>query len=202
MNDVAPDVGLIVGNQQIFKAGRLVEFLPMWREITSDLNILQYVHGVKISFIEGIVPRQQAYRPSVFNDQQHEIVQNEIQSLLLKGVLRESHSETGQFVSTIFLRPKNDGSFRMILNLKQFNEWVEYHHFKMDTLDTVTRMMKPGCFMASVDLKDAYYTVPIHSDHQKYLKFMFNGTLYQYTCLPNGLSSAPRIFTKLLKVVL
>ena len=201
LNDVAPDVGLIVGNQQIFKAGRLVEFLPMWREITSDLNILQYVHGVKISFIEGIVPRQQPYLPSVFNGQQHEIVQNEIQSLLLKGVLRESHSETGEFVSTIFLRPKNDGSFRMILNLKQFNEWVEYHHFKMDTLDTVTRMMKPGCFMASVDLKDAYYTVPIHSDHQKYLKFMFNGTLYQYTCLPNGLSSAPRIFTKLLKPV-
>jgi len=30
---------------------------------------------------------------------------------------------------------------------------------------------------------------------------MFNGTLYQYTYLPNGLSSAPRIFTKLLKPV-
>ena len=201
LNDFAPDVGLIVGNQPIFKAGRLVEFIPKWREITSDPNLLQYVQGVKISFIEGIVPRQQTYRPSVFNGQQHEIVQNEIQSLLSKEVLRESHSETGEFVSTIFLRPKNDGSFRMILNLKQFNESVEYHHFKMDTLETVTRMMKPGCFMASVDLKDAYYTVPIHSDHQKYLKFMFNGTLYQYTCLPNGLSSAPRIFTKLLKPV-
>ena len=173
----------------------------MWREITSDPNILQYVQGVKISFIEGIAPRQQTYRPTVFNVQQHEIVKNEIQSLLFKGVLKESHPETGEFVSTIFLRPKNDGSFRMILNLKQFNESVEYHHFKMDTLETVTRMMKPGCFMASVDLKDAYYTVPIHSVHQKYLKFMFNGTLYQYTCLPNGWSSAPRIFTKLLKPV-
>ena len=62
-------------------------------------------------------------------------------------------------------------------------------------------MMKPGCFMASVDLENAYYTMPIHSVHQKYLKFMFNGTLYQYTCLPNGLSSAPRIFIKLLKPV-
>ena len=178
-----------------------MEFIPKWREITSDPNILQYVQGVKISFIKGIVPCQPAYRPSVFNTQQSEIVQNEIQSLLLKGVLKESHSETGEFVSTIFLRPKHDGSFRMILNLKQFNESVEYHHFKMDTLETVIRMMRPGCFMASVDLKDAYYTVPIHSDHQKYLKFVFNGTLYQYTCLPNGLSSAPRIFTKLLKPV-
>ena len=155
------DIGLIVGNQL---DNRLVEFIPKWREITSDPNLLQYVQGVEISFIEGIVPRQQTYRPSVFNGQQHEIVQNEIQSLLSKGVLRESHSETGEFVSTIFLRHKNDGSFRMILNLKQFNESVEYHHFKMDTLETVTRMMKPGCFMASVDLKDAYYTVPIHSD--------------------------------------
>ena len=41
----------------------------------------------------------------------------------------------------------------------------------------------------------------MHPEHRKYLKFLFNGTLYQYTCLPNGLSSAPRIFTKLLKPV-
>ena len=122
LNDFPPDVGLTVGYQPVFKAGRLVEFIPMWREIMSDLNVLQYVQGVKISFIEGIVPRQQAYRQSVFNGQQHEIVQNEIQSLLLKGVLRESHSETGEFVSTIFLRPNNDGSFRMILNLRQFRD--------------------------------------------------------------------------------
>ena len=75
----------------ISRSLKRVEFIPMWREITSDPNILQYVQGVKMSFIEGIVPGQQAYRPSVFNGQQHEIVQNEIQSLLLQGVLRESH---------------------------------------------------------------------------------------------------------------
>lgn len=50
----------------------------------------------------------------------------------------------------------------MILNLQDFNEFVQYHHFKMDTLETAVKMTKPGCFMASIDLKDAYYTVPIY----------------------------------------
>lgn len=87
----------------------------------------------------------------------------------------------------------------MILNLKEFNKSVEHHHFKMDTLDTVTKMIKPGCYVASVDLKDAYYTVPIQEDHQNFLKFGYKVCLYKYTCLPNGLSSAPRIFTKMIK---
>ncbi|XP_077991021.1 uncharacterized protein LOC144445357 [Glandiceps talaboti] len=66
----------------------------------------------------------------------------------------------------------------------------------MDTLETALRLITPGCYMASVDLKDAYYTVPIAKEHQKYL---WKGQLFQYTCLPNGLASAPRMFTKLLK---
>ena len=45
----------------------------------------------------------------------------------------------------------------------------------------------------------AYYSVPILSEHQKYLKFYFRGKLYQFTRLPNGLCSGPRKFTKLQK---
>jgi hypothetical protein len=55
--------------------------------------------------------------------------------------------------------------------------------------------------MATIDLKDAYYSIPMAPDHQKYLKFTWKGKLYQYTCLPNGLACAPRLFTKLLKPV-
>ena len=125
----------------------------------------------------------------------------EINKLRLKGVLKVTSLEPGEFISPIFLRPKPDGSHRMILNPKTFNEFVQYHHFKMDTPESAIRMMKPGCCMASIDLEDAYYSVPDAKEHQKYLKFMFNGTLYQNTCLPNSLSSAPCIFTKLLKPV-
>ena len=53
--------------------------------------------------------------------------------------------------------------------------------------------------MASVDMKDAYYSIPIRSSDRKFLRFIWEGNLYEFTCLPNGLSCAPRIFTKLLK---
>ena len=46
-----------------------------------------------------------------------------------------------------------------------------------------------------------YYSVPIAKDHQKYLKFEWDHTLYQFTCFPNGLAFCPRKFTKLLKPI-
>ena len=60
-------------------------------------------------------------------------------------------------------------------------------------------LVTPNCYVAKIDIKDAYYSVPILPEHQKYLKFYFRGKLYQFKCLPNGLCSGPRKFTKLLK---
>ena len=56
--------------------------------------------------------------------------------------------------------------------------------------------------MASIDLKDAYLSVTIWEEHWKYLRFLWESTMYEFQCLPFGLSSAPRVFTKLLKPVL
>ena len=89
----------------------------------------------------------------------------------------------------------------MALHLKSLNALVTYHHFKMDTVWTAIYMMKPHCFMASIDLKDACYSVPICQDHQNFLKFSWKGTYYTFTAFPNGLALCPQKFTKLLKPV-
>ena len=123
----------------------------------------------------------------------------EITHLLKKGVIQPCQHEAGEFISPIFTRPKTDGSMRMILNLNNFNGNVTRCHFKMDNIWSAIRLMKPGCYMGSVDLKDAYYSVPICKDHQKFLKFEWKGVLYQFVCFPNRLAFWPRKFTKLLK---
>ena len=90
----------------------------------------------------------------------------------------------------------------MILNLKNLDQHANKIHFKMDTLNTIIKLVDKDCFMASIDLKDAYYSVPIAAPYRKYLTFSWRGSLYQFTCLPNGLSCGPRKFTKLLKPAL
>ena len=63
----------------------------------------------------------------------------------------------------------------MVLNLKNLNKFVVYHHFEMDTIWSAVNMMKHNCFMASIDLKDAFYSVPICVEQQKFLKFIWKG---------------------------
>lgn len=60
---------------------------------------------------------------------------------------------------------------------------------------------KKGDFMVKLDLKDAYFTVLVWKGHQKFLRFIWKETLWEFACLPFGLASAPRTFTKIRKPV-
>ena len=71
----------------------------------------------------------------------------------------------------------------------------------MESLQSALRMMRPGCYMASIDLKDAYYTVSVNMEYRTFLRFLWKGPLFEYTCLPNGLACALRLFTKIMKPV-
>lgn len=57
--------------------------------------------------------------------------------------------------------------------------------------------MHPCCALCNrviVDLKDAYFHIPIHTPHRKYLRFAFRGICYEYRMLPFGLSLSSKVF--------
>ena len=56
--------------------------------------------------------------------------------------------------------------------------------------------------MASIDLKDACYSVKISENFQWYLKFEFLNKLYKFVYFPNRLAPFPRKVTKVTKVPL
>ena len=181
-----------------FQAGRLSQYANFWRKLTRDRNILSTVNGLSIEFIDF---PYQSFVPSEYKhtDEELNYLKLEIEKLLKKGVIERATWEENQYVSNIFLRDKKDGSYRMILNLSKLNESVEYHKFKMDTFMSAVSLVTPNCYMASIDFKDAYYSVSVKKSHRKWLRFSFQGELFEFTCLPNGLSSGPRLFTKITK---
>lgn len=129
-------------------------------------------------------------------------MQRAIENLLLKGVINECDHKRSQFISKIFLVPKPEGSRRFILNLKQLNKFVDIKHFKLEDFRTAIKLISRDCYLGSIDLKDAYFLVPVHVSHKKFLRFIFDEKLYEFNCLPFGLATAPYVFTKLMKPVM
>ena len=189
-------------NQIPFRAGGLAQCYSQWERLTSDSNVLHNVRGFTFDFIDRpyqtILPNQ-----LITSNEEITIAQDLLQQLALKGVIEEIHAfdPTG-YVSNIFLRQKQSGAYRLILNLKNLNEHVEYIHFKMDHLPSALALIDPNSFFTSIDLSDAYYSVNVAQHHRKYMQFKFNDKLFRFTGLANGVSSAPRLFTKLMKVPL
>ena len=55
--------------------------------------------------------------------------------------------------------------------------------------------------MASVDLKDAFFTIPINEAYQKYFMFEWLEKNYKFIAMPNGFSDPMRVFTKVSKPI-
>ena len=185
----------------VFTAGRLKNFIDNWQKITTDEFILDIVEHCHLEFIDNIRPSQITipYQRN-FDKTQEETIDKEIENMLALGVIKQVHHELSQYISPIFTVPKKDTKeHRMILNLKELNNYITPHHFKMDTFEMALKLVKVNCYFASLDLRHAYYSVFIAEEDQKYLRFVWKNKIFQYTCLPNGLLSAPRLFTKLMK---
>ena len=183
-----------------FCAGRISQFLHSWKHITHDPWLIHVVKGFRIPF-HALPQQQREPFPYKLSPSESMAATLEIKKLCTKGVLEIADFHEDQVLSNIFLRPKKDGSYRMILDLTWVNKHVVYEHFKMCSLETAKDMLRDNCWMASVDLRDAYYSVRVHELDRKFLRFKWQGVTYQFTCMPNGLACAPRFFTKLLNPV-
>ena len=181
-------------------AGRLVHFLPNWRRITDDPSILEAIQGYKPEFSSTSV-QSEVRQPLQFSCAETEKIDQEISALLEKEALHVVKPVSNQFISNLFLVPKRDGRSRPVINLEDPNTFLQYNHFKMEGIYLLRDLLQPHDWLGKIDLKDAYFVIPIWRNHRKYLQFLWKDTLLEFACLPFGLAVAPRLFTKVMKAV-
>ena len=180
--------------------GRIKHFQKNWEKLSKDQWILETIRGLKLEFAQN--PPIQITTPTyhVFSKEKNELINKEIISMLeKKAICQVEHSKDG-FLSPIFLVEKKGGGQRPVINLRDLNGYMVYRHFKMEGINQVKDMIQQGDWLIKVDMKDAYFPIPICNVDQKYLRFPWEGNVYQFQCLPFGITVAPWVFTKLMKV--
>eukprot|EP00854_Cymbomonas_tetramitiformis_P015972 gene15972-biopygen16470 len=84
-------------------------------------------------------------------------------------------------------------------------KWLNAHYVKsrckMEILKKLRRLAKPDDWCFSFDLQDGYHAVRIDPEYQEYMQFDVRGELFQCGALPFGWNDSPRIFVKIMKVL-
>ena len=181
--------------------GQLYHYCKNWEVLTKDRWILETVRGYQIDFLSEPAQCWRPHSPQ-FNLSQAWLIQQEVEELQNKGVvIKLSPSAEEGFFSTLFLVLKKGGGQRPVVNLKALNKFVQMTHFKMEGNHTLKYLLQAGDWLAKVDLKNAYFAIPIQPEHRKYLRFSMPDRSYQFTYLPFSLALAPRVFTKTLRPI-
>ncbi len=164
---------------EVFRAGASLVF-PVWSPLSSSCMPFSLPH-------EGS-PKRDALLA-------------EIRAMVAKGAVIPLPQDPGPgFYCNLFLVTKVTGGLRPVINLKPLNRFLHNPHLKMETSWAIIKAVSPGDWSVSIDLTDAYFHVPINLEHQHFLRFAVSPTeAYQFRALPFGLSSAPRIFTMILR---
>ena len=117
------------------------------------------------------------------------LLREEIAELLKKRAVEWVRNlGTLGFYSRLFLIPKMNGKLRPVMDLWLLNQYINKHHFKMETVNSVRQSIRTNDWAVSIDLTDAYLHVPIHPISRKYLRFVFDHQEFQFTGLPFGMS--------------
>uniref|UniRef100_A0AC34FW88 Reverse transcriptase domain-containing protein n=1 Tax=Panagrolaimus sp. ES5 TaxID=591445 RepID=A0AC34FW88_9BILA len=180
-------------------AGRLQDYIKNWTLITKDKKVLQYIKGYKLPLI-ATPPKYTASRPQ--SAASKVALRQEVKQLLQKGAIRPISKTAAACISPLFTIPKKDGTLRPVIDLRGLNKCVRIDHFKMEGLLLLKDLISQGYFLAKLDMKDAYFSIPIAKEHQKFLVFEFEGCYYAFRALPFGLATAPFVYTKIIKQIL
>ena len=191
-----------VDRPQVSVKGKLNSSFHHWQSLGAPEFILSVIRcGYKIPFIS--TPPSQRYSNNASAINEAEFVGEAILELLRDNRVEELFSPP-DIVNPLSFSVQSSGKKRLILDLRHINLHVYKQKFKCEGLHTIKSAFAKDYFVFSFDLKSGYHHVDIFPDHRKYLAFSWDFVgghtrYFQFTVLPFGLSSAPYIFTKLLK---
>ncbi len=122
---------------------------------------------------------------------------------LVKNGLAECVVEPPVVINALSVAIQASGKKRLILDLSPLNRFIRKRTFRCEDYSVALPYLEDAEFAYCFDLKSGYHHIDMHQSSMPFLGFCwpFNGkrVWFRFTVLCFGISSGPRIFTKLLK---
>jgi len=168
---------LLMDKPQLPVGCRLLHFKQIWEQHTTDAHLIQMVtSGVQIDFADVLPPLSRDPLPLREGGDLWPILQPHVEDMIRKGAVVRVPDNMLGFRSRVFLVPKKTGDLRPVINLKPLNQFIKKEKFKMETQRAIRAAVQQGDWVVSIDLKDAFFHIPIDPKFQKYLLFQAGGS--------------------------
>ena len=131
----------------------------------------------------------------------HEEVEQQLQSMFEAGVIERSSSPW--MAPVVFVRKKS-GEICLCVDYRELNKKTAKDAYPLPRRDEVQNRLAGSSVFSTLDLHSSYWQVPI--DPEDWPKTTFSPGpgmgLYQFNCMPFGLTGAPSSFQRLMDTVL
>ena len=190
----------------------LTNCLALWREeLEHDPDADFLLAGISDGF--RITDAGSEFSPAVCKNYKSATVQykDQVQAQILHELMMGNYmvvSSPPKIISALGAIPKPDpNAIRLIRDCSRpeggcLNSYASVTHFKYETVDDATKLITPNSYLAKVDLRSAYRSVPLHPDcfNATGLQWSFTPDVTTYmvdTRLPFGASLSCAIFQRI-----
>ena len=168
------------------------DFVDMFTD-EKDVAKLKRVDSAEhaISLQEGKRP---PFRPLYnLSGSELKLLREYLDQALRNGWIRRSTSEAG---APILFVPKKDGTLRLCVDYRGLNKISIKDRCPLPLIDeTLARLGQAATWFSKLDLKDAYYRVPIKEGDSWKTAFRTRYGHFEYLVMPFGLTNAPSHFS-------
>ena len=189
-------------SQELDSHGRENEGVCRWMDVYNPrwLHVGHNTEAAAVIQLEALVKPTHKFEVKVPKAQDGKMA-SEVRSMLSRGTIGVGSGNKG-FLTYPYLIPKKNGESHFIMNLKPLNWFLSCTKFKMTILKQIREAIHPGQWTVLLDIKWAYFHIPMARRHCCFLCFRWRGKVYQFRTLPFGLSTALKTILMVMKPIL
>ena len=143
--------------------------------------------------------KPRAFPPRRVSAEKRAAIQKEMDTMKAAGVIRPSRSP---WAAPVVLAAKKDGGVRFCVDYRELNKLTKRDVYPLPRIDDTVDALNGAKYLTAFDMLSGYWQVPLSPEDAPKTAFVTHEGLFEWTCMPFGLTGAPATFQRMMDTVL